>query len=37
MLLEDIKAKMFQAIKAGDTVAKEILRVAVGEITLRAD
>jgi uncharacterized protein len=36
MLLNDIKAKMFQAIKAGDTVAKEILRVAVGEITTEA-
>lgn len=36
MLLDDIKARMFQAIKAGDTTAKEILRVAVGEITTEA-
>jgi uncharacterized protein YqeY len=33
MLLDQIKAQMFQAMKANDTVAKEILRVAVGEIT----
>jgi uncharacterized protein YqeY len=33
MLLDAIKAKMFSAIKAGNTVEKEILRVAVGEIT----
>lgn len=36
MLLDDIKARMFKAIKAGDTTAKEILRVAVGEITTEA-
>jgi uncharacterized protein YqeY len=36
MLLDDIKAAMFKAIKSGDTVAKEILRVAVGEITTEA-
>lgn len=36
MLLDDIKAAMFKAIKANDTVAKEILRVAVGEITTEA-
>lgn len=36
MLLDEIKAQMFQAIKAGDTVKKEILRVAVGEITTDA-
>ena len=36
MLVDAIKAKMFEAIKAGDTVAKEILRVAVGEITTDA-
>lgn len=33
MLLDDIKKEMFTAMKAGDIVAKEILRVAVGEIT----
>lgn len=36
MLLDAIKAKMFEAMKAGDIVAKEILRVAVGEITTDA-
>jgi len=36
MLLDDIKAAMFKAIKANDTTAKEILRVAVGEITTEA-
>lgn len=36
MLVDDIKAAMFRAMKAGDTVAKEILRVAVGEITTDA-
>ncbi len=33
MLLDDIKKRMFSAMKAGQTVEKEILRVAVGEIT----
>ena len=33
MLLDDIKAAMRGAMKSGDVVAKEILRVAVGEIT----
>lgn len=33
MLLEEIKAQMFKAMKAGSLVEKEILRVAVGEIT----
>jgi uncharacterized protein len=36
MLLDDIKAQMFQSMKAGDVVGKEILRVAVGEITTEA-
>ena len=36
MLLDAIKAKMFSAMKAGNTVEKEILRVAVGEITTEA-
>ena len=36
MLLETIKARMFKAMKAGNTVEKEILRVAVGEITTEA-
>lgn len=36
MLLDDIKSAMFAAMKSGDVVAKEILRVAVGEITTEA-
>jgi uncharacterized protein YqeY len=36
MLLDEIKARMFKAIKAGDTLEKEILRLAVGEITTEA-
>lgn len=36
MLLDEIKARMFRAMKAGDTLEKEILRVAVGEITTEA-
>lgn len=33
MLLDEIKARMFKAMKAGDAIEKEILRVAIGEIT----
>jgi uncharacterized protein YqeY len=33
MLLDEIKARMFQAMKAGKAIEREILRVAVGEIT----
>jgi uncharacterized protein YqeY len=36
MLIDQIKARMFQAIKSGAQVEKEILRVAVGEITTEA-
>jgi len=36
MLLDEIKARMFRAMKAGETLEKEILRVAVGEITTDA-
>lgn len=36
MLIDQIKARMFQAIKAGAHVEKEILRVAVGEISTEA-
>jgi uncharacterized protein YqeY len=36
MLIDQIKARMFQAIKSGAQVEKEILRVAVGEITTDA-
>jgi uncharacterized protein YqeY len=36
MLLDEIKARMFKAMKAGNVAEKEILRVAVGEITTEA-
>lgn len=36
MLVDDIKARMFQAMKSGDVIAKEVLRVAMGEITTDA-
>jgi len=36
MLLAEIKAQMFRAMKAGNVVEKEILRVAIGEITTDA-
>jgi uncharacterized protein YqeY len=35
-LLDQLKARMFQAMKAGNTVEKEILKVAIGEITTDA-
>ncbi|HWA71675.1 MAG TPA: GatB/YqeY domain-containing protein [Polyangiaceae bacterium] len=36
MLLDEIKARMFRAMKSGDVLEKEILRVALGEITTEA-
>ena len=36
MLIDQIKARMFQAIKAKSDIEKEILRVAVGEISTDA-
>ncbi len=36
MLLDEIKKRMFQAMKEGRSVEKEILRVAGGEITPQA-
>lgn len=36
MLVDEIKARMFRAMKAGNAVEKEILRVAMGEITTDA-
>ena len=33
MLVDELKARMFRAMKAGNVVEKEILRVAIGEIT----
>jgi uncharacterized protein YqeY len=35
-LLDQIKARMFEAMKAGNAVEKEILKVAMGEITTDA-
>ena len=36
MLLDTLKAQMFKAMKAGSLVEKEILRVAIGDITTEA-
>jgi uncharacterized protein YqeY len=36
MLIDEIKARMFKAMKAGSIVEKEILRVAMGELTTDA-
>jgi uncharacterized protein YqeY len=33
MLIDQIKQRMFQAIKAGETIEKEVLRTAIGEVT----
>src|SRR4051812_47115631 len=35
-LLDQIKARMFQAMKAGNVTEREILKVAMGEITTDA-
>ncbi|MFO0625378.1 MAG: GatB/YqeY domain-containing protein [Polyangiales bacterium] len=32
--LDDVKRRMMAAMKAGDTVQKEVLRVVVGEVTM---
>lgn len=37
MLLDEIKKRMMAAMKSGDVVAKEVLRTAVGEITMSAE
>lgn len=37
MLIEQIKQRMFQAMKAGAIVEKEILRTAIGEVTRTGD
>jgi hypothetical protein len=37
MLIDEIKQRMFKAMKAGDTVEKEILRTAIGEVTRVGD
>jgi uncharacterized protein YqeY len=36
MLLDEIKSRMFKAMKEGRIIEKEILRVAIGEITTQA-
>jgi uncharacterized protein YqeY len=37
MLIDDVKKRMFEAMKAKDTVQKEILRTAIGEVTRTGD
>jgi uncharacterized protein len=37
MLIDQVKQRMFQAIKAGSTVEKEVLRTAIGEVTRSGD
>jgi uncharacterized protein YqeY len=37
MLIDQVKQRMFQAIKAGSTLEKEILRTAIGEVTRSGD
>ncbi|HKO93269.1 MAG TPA: GatB/YqeY domain-containing protein [Polyangiaceae bacterium] len=37
MLIEQIKQRMFQAMKSGATVEKEVLRTAIGEVTRTGD
>lgn len=33
MLIDQIKQRMFQAMKSGETIEKEVLRTAIGEVT----
>jgi uncharacterized protein YqeY len=33
MLIDQVKQRMFQAMKAGNTLEKEVLRTAIGEVT----
>lgn len=37
MLIDQIKQRMFQAIKAGEVLEKEVLRTAIGEVTRSGD
>ncbi len=37
MLIDQVKQRMFAAMKAGDTLEKEILRTAIGEVTRTGD
>lgn len=37
MLIDQVKQRMFQAMKSGEVVEKEILRTAIGEVTRTGD
>ena len=37
MLIDQVKQRMFQAMKSGNVVEKEILRTAIGEVTRTGD
>jgi uncharacterized protein YqeY len=37
MLIDQVKQRMFQAMKAGNTLEKEVLRTAIGEVTRSGD
>jgi uncharacterized protein YqeY len=37
MLIDQIKQRMFQAMKAGNVIEKEVLRTAIGEVTRSGD
>jgi uncharacterized protein YqeY len=37
MLIDQVKQRMFQAMKAGNVLEKEILRTAIGEVTRSGD
>jgi uncharacterized protein len=37
MLIDQVKQRMFAAIKAGNTLEKEVLRTAIGEVTRTGD
>jgi uncharacterized protein len=37
MLIDQLKQTMFAAMKSGDTVEKEVLRTAIGEVTCTGD
>lgn len=37
MLIDEMKKRMFAAMKAGDVIEKEVLRTAIGEVTATGD
>jgi uncharacterized protein len=37
MLIDQVKQRMFQAMKSGNTLEKEVLRTAIGEVTRSGD